>query len=48
MEQKNQKEFLVSERMWFESGQQILIFSNKILVIGSRYVTKQPKDLRCH
>ena len=40
MEQKNQEKFFVLKIIAFESGQQILTMSNKILVIGSQCVTK--------
>ena len=47
MEQKNSKNLFIFKIFLFEQDPQILIFSNKILVIGSQYVTKQPKDLTC-
>ena len=42
MEKKKEKIFLVVRIISFEPGQQILIFSSRILLIGSQYVTKQP------
>ena len=42
MEQKNKKKILVFKRIRLEQNQQILIFSNRILIIGSQYATKQP------
>ena len=39
---KNQKKFLIFKIIAFELGEKILIFSNRILLIGSQYVTKHP------
>ena len=41
MEQENQRKFLVFRIIAFERCQKILIFSNRMLVIESQYVTKQ-------
>ena len=42
MEQESLKMFLILKIIVFESGSTILIFSNRMLVIGSQYITKQP------
>ena len=48
MEQENPKKILVFKIIAFEAGSTNLIFSNRIVVIGSQYVTKEPEYLRYH
>ena len=42
MEQRNEKKIVVFKIIAFEPNQQIVLFLNRILLIGSQYVTKQP------